>query len=161
MAAFGGAVAIHAAVGVAAIAAVEAVGTNSVRGTWLGHHGAAWRATRLARRRQRPPPGRARAEPVAHRAGAHVDQARSLATELRTWRALRRQSLAGHQQRFHALEAAAHLIRVFQPALVPGLLQTAEYARQVFLRSGLAGTPAEIAEVAAAVRARLDRQAAL
>jgi hypothetical protein len=47
---------------------------------------------------------------------------------------------------------------VFQPSLVPGLLQTAEYARQVFLRSGMADNAAAIA---AAVQARLDRQAAL
>jgi hypothetical protein len=66
--------------------------------------------------------------------------------------------LASHQKQFGELEAAAQLIRGFQPTVVPGLLQTAEYARQVFLRSGLGGTTAELA---AAVRARLDRQAVL
>jgi transcriptional regulator with XRE-family HTH domain len=91
-------------------------------------------------------------------AAALVDEARGLATQLRTWRAMRRQALAGHQQRFRELEAEARLIRVFQPSLVPGLLQTAEYARQVFLRSGMAG---DAADVAAAVQARLDRQAVL
>ncbi len=89
---------------------------------------------------------------------ALIDQARSLSTQLRTWRAMRRQDLAGHQERARDLEAAARLIRVFQPSLVPGLLQTAEYARQVFLRTGMAGTTAD---VAAAVRARLDRQTML
>ncbi|MGH2370892.1 MAG: helix-turn-helix domain-containing protein [Chloroflexota bacterium] len=89
---------------------------------------------------------------------ALVDQARTLASQLRTWRAMRRLDLAGHQQRVRELEAAARLVRVFQPTMVPGLLQTAEYARQVFLRSGMGGSPAD---VAAAVQARLDRQAAL
>ena len=89
---------------------------------------------------------------------ALVDQAKGLATQLLTWRAMRRQSLVDHQQRFRELEAAARLIRVFQPSLVPGLLQTAEYARQVFLRAGTIGTTAD---VAAAVQARLDRQAVL
>jgi Domain of unknown function (DUF5753)/Helix-turn-helix domain len=91
-------------------------------------------------------------------AAALVDEAKGLATQLRTWRAMRRQALAGHQQRFRDLEAEARLIRVFQPSVVPGLLQTAEYARQLFLRTGMAG---DAADVAAAVQARLDRQAVL
>jgi transcriptional regulator with XRE-family HTH domain len=91
-------------------------------------------------------------------ATALVDQAKSLATQLLTWRAMRRRGLVDRQQSFHDLEAQARLIRVFQPSLVPGLLQTAEYARQVFLRTGMAGTAAN---VAAAVQARLDRQALL
>jgi hypothetical protein len=89
---------------------------------------------------------------------ALVDQAKSLATQLLTWRAMRRRGLVDRQQSFRDLEAGARLIRVFQPSLVPGLLQTAEYARQVFLRTGMAGTTAD---VAAAVQARLDRQALL
>jgi transcriptional regulator with XRE-family HTH domain len=91
-------------------------------------------------------------------AAALLDLARRLSTELRTWRAMRRQNLAGHQQRAHELEAAARSIRVFQPTVVPGLLQTAEYARQVFLRGRLAD---DAASLTAAVMARLDRQTAL
>lgn len=91
-------------------------------------------------------------------AASLVDAAMGLATQLRTWRAMQRQALAGHQVRFRDLEATARFIRVFQPSLVPGLLQTAEYARQVFLRSGMADGGVD---VAAALQARLDRQTAL
>lgn len=58
----------------------------------------------------------------------------------------------GHQ------EAQARVIRVFQPSVVPGLLQTAEYARRVF---SLFHIPYSDEDLAAALAARMDRQLAL
>ncbi|TXK38265.1 helix-turn-helix transcriptional regulator [Nonomuraea sp. C10] len=53
------------------------------------------------------------------------------------------------------VEALAHTIRIWEPMLVPGLLQTESYARQVFL-----GEPGAIEEEAQkAIRFRLHRQA--
>jgi hypothetical protein len=98
----------------------------------------------------------------ADTAAALIDQAKTLASQLRTARAMQRQQLAGHQERVRELQAASQLIRVFQPTVVPGLLQTAEYARQVFLRGGLARSGlVNTAALAEAVTARLDRQATL
>jgi transcriptional regulator with XRE-family HTH domain len=53
-------------------------------------------------------------------------------------------------------ERAAHTLRLWSPILVPGLLQTAEYARALFIA---AGEDAERADEM--VVARLDRQASL
>ena len=60
---------------------------------------------------------------------------RSLRVEHAAWR---RQLRAGHaprQRTLIALEAAARLDRTFQPLFIPGLLQTAEYARYVLTAS--------------------------
>jgi transcriptional regulator with XRE-family HTH domain len=86
---------------------------------------------------------------------ALLEQARTLATQLRTWRHLRGQYLAQHQQRVRELEANCKSLRIFQPTVIPGLLQTAEYARQVFLRSA---PEADAREIADAVARRMDRQ---
>ncbi|TMR97224.1 helix-turn-helix domain-containing protein [Nonomuraea basaltis] len=60
-------------------------------------------------------------------------------------------------RRWPAIEAAAKSIRIYQLALVPGLLQTPAYARAVF-----EGEPGAIpGEVEKAVNARLQRQAIL
>lgn len=85
-----------------------------------------------------------------------VEHAHGLSDQIRAWRALRRQQLAAHQDRARHLEATATEITVFQNAIIPSLLQVAEYARQVFLRSG-AGDD----DVAAAVAGRLNRQTVL
>ncbi|MEJ3742910.1 helix-turn-helix transcriptional regulator [Actinomycetes bacterium KLBMP 9797] len=55
-------------------------------------------------------------------------------------------------------EAKARTIRTFHPAAVPGLLQTAEYARRVFSLSEVSYAEEDIA---GAVAARLRRQLAL
>ena len=58
-----------------------------------------------------------------------------------------------------AVEHAASVIKVFELAVVPGLVQTADYARHVFLSvSELHRSPSD---TEAAVRARLARQAVL
>ncbi|MEU7140388.1 helix-turn-helix transcriptional regulator [Nocardia sp. NPDC046473] len=55
-------------------------------------------------------------------------------------------------------ESDAHQLRVFQSSVVPGLLQTPEYARRVF---SMFQIPYSETDLAAAVSARLDRQLAL
>lgn len=60
--------------------------------------------------------------------------------------------LAGVQREVADLERRATTVRIYHPLLIPGLLQTAEYARQVFLQSE------QHADVGEAVRTRLDRQ---
>src|SRR5207248_3093577 len=62
------------------------------------------------------------------------------------------------QSDFQEQEAASRLVRVFQPSVVPGLLQTPEYARRVF---SLFQLPYSKEDLAWAVAARLDRQLAL
>ncbi|HEX4703760.1 MAG TPA: DUF5753 domain-containing protein, partial [Pseudonocardiaceae bacterium] len=65
----------------------------------------------------------------------------------------------GHLQDYvQERETQTNGMRVFQPSVVPGLLQTAEYARRVF---ALFQVPYTEADVAAAVAARLHRQLAL
>lgn len=64
--------------------------------------------------------------------------------------------IAGMQGEIRSLELTSRSIASFQPCFVPGLLQTAEYARRVLAAAGFAG--ADLDEGAAA---RLDRQAVL
>jgi len=63
-------------------------------------------------------------------------------------------SFAEMQEQVRSREAAARTQLSFLPSLVPGLLQTAEYARLVFIASDLTGQQ----DYAAAVQRRLDRQ---
>lgn len=57
------------------------------------------------------------------------DQARAARSSMRSWRALHARGFAQHQTDIARMEQAATRLRMFQPNLVPGLLQTAEYAR--------------------------------
>jgi transcriptional regulator with XRE-family HTH domain len=79
-------------------------------------------------------------------------------TQVQAWRsALRdRPHLQGETLR---REGRARRSQTFQPSVVPGLLQTAEYARRVFTLFG--EVPYGSEELAAAVAGRLDRQLAL
>lgn len=63
-------------------------------------------------------------------------------------------SFAEMQEQVRSREATARTQLSFLPSLVPGLLQTAEYARLVFIASDLTGEQ----DYAAAVQRRLDRQ---
>lgn len=86
-----------------------------------------------------------------------TDLAEAAFTEVRAWRLALRER--GHlQDDVRDREARAELIRTFQPSLVPGLLQTAEYAREVF---SLFQVPYDDAEAARVLTARLDRQRVL
>lgn len=67
--------------------------------------------------------------------------------------------LAAFQRQIGQIEAAAKELRVFQPAVVPGLMQTSEYARAIM--SDLTESEARLAESAVAlseaVNARMHR----
>lgn len=78
-------------------------------------------------------------------------------TEVQSWRdALRSRSHT--QDEIQALESRARMLRTFQPSVVPGMLQTAEYARRVF---SLFRAPLSESDIPAAVAGRLNRQLAL
>lgn len=72
-----------------------------------------------------------------------------------------RERLAGlvssMQIEFRELEATAYSVRNFQPGIVPGLLQTAEYARRILQMAGAQGDD----DLSAAITVRLERQQAL
>ncbi len=78
-----------------------------------------------------------------------------VATTATSWRILHRLGLAGKQQEIKELEQQARRIQTFQPVMVPGLLQVAEYARRVIEMAYQPG------DVGRAVAARLERQSIL
>ncbi|MFF2657988.1 helix-turn-helix domain-containing protein [Kitasatospora sp. NPDC058032] len=82
--------------------------------------------------------------------------ARAEATEATAWRLVRRLGHHRKQQQIKALDETTGLLRVFQPSIVPGLLQTPEYVRAVFGRKGLGED-----QLSRAVAARLARQSTL
>ncbi|GAA2915458.1 helix-turn-helix transcriptional regulator [Streptomyces thioluteus] len=63
--------------------------------------------------------------------GQLTEVARQVATEATAWRIYHRSGLHKHQDAIGAVEAQTHLMRLFQPSCVPGLLQTPEYVRGV------------------------------
>jgi transcriptional regulator with XRE-family HTH domain len=90
---------------------------------------------------------------------ALVNALRSMRFEYATWQHQLRSGTARRQRANLPLEANAALVRVFVPDMVPGLLQTAEYARHVFARLvNLHGIPNDIEE---GVRTRMRRQLVL
>ncbi|MEV6972002.1 helix-turn-helix transcriptional regulator [Kitasatospora sp. NPDC093806] len=86
----------------------------------------------------------------------YMAAARAEATEATAWRLIRRLGHHRKQQQIKALDDTTGLIRVFQPSLVPGLLQTPEYVRAVFGRRDLTEE-----QLSRAVAARLARQRSL
>ncbi|TYK46992.1 helix-turn-helix domain-containing protein [Actinomadura decatromicini] len=78
-------------------------------------------------------------------------------TDVHTWGDVRRDR-THLQDGIGRLERTARRILVYEPSVVPGLLQTAEYARRVFTLLEPEITPAELPTVLAA---RLERQMAL
>ncbi|GAA3755036.1 helix-turn-helix domain-containing protein [Salinactinospora qingdaonensis] len=86
-------------------------------------------------------------------------QRRSLETHYASWRRQLAGGTGARQAAFGDLERGARRIRVFEAACVPGLLQTAEYARYI-IRHGirLHSTPDDLDN---AVRARMRRQSIL
>lgn len=67
----------------------------------------------------------------------YLEQARAEATEATAWRLVQRMGLHRAQEQVRALEARMTRLKVFQPALVPGLLQTPEYIHAILSRHGL------------------------
>lgn len=74
--------------------------------------------------------------------------------EVESWRTTQQRGLAAIQGEVQSLEATARVRRCFQPSLVPGLLQTAEYARRVFALVDVLGGD----DYGAAAARRLERQ---
>ncbi|MFI7707575.1 helix-turn-helix domain-containing protein [Nonomuraea sp. NPDC049480] len=82
-----------------------------------------------------------------------VQLAEAAYTEVVTWRAAHRDS--DHlQDRIGKLEEQARRLRSFEPILVPGLLQTPEYARRVIQVADITG----VQDHTAAVARRIQRQ---
>ncbi len=80
--------------------------------------------------------------------------AEAAAVEAISWRRAERRGLPALQQDVADLEATAATLLNFQPVIVPGLLQTAEYARRVVL----SGYPGGRSDIGAAVASRMERQ---
>lgn len=74
--------------------------------------------------------------------------------EVESWRVRQRAGLPSMQADVQSLEATAYVHRCFQPSLIPGLLQTAEYARHVFTLVDVLGD----GDYSGAVAGRLERQ---
>jgi Domain of unknown function (DUF5753) len=83
--------------------------------------------------------------------------AEAAAGEVATFRIGLSSGLAAVQDSVGDLEASARVVRNFQPGIIPGLLQTAEYARRIMALADIGHHGGH----AAAVAARLGRQQAL
>jgi transcriptional regulator with XRE-family HTH domain len=83
------------------------------------------------------------------------EQARAARSSMRSWRTLHAQGFPRHQQQIAQWEQAATRIRLFQPNIVPGLLQTAQYARHAIELA------TQVQDIPSAVAARMARQAIL
>lgn len=79
--------------------------------------------------------------------------AESVLTEVQSWQAVHRGTLEERQRQLLAMDEVASEIRHFQPFLVPGPLQTPEYAHAVIEASHLTANT----DVDAAVAARMER----
>jgi transcriptional regulator with XRE-family HTH domain len=86
-----------------------------------------------------------------------TELAQAALMETTAWREATKGGLPALQYEISELEASARVIRNFQPTLVPGLLQTRDYAWRVVS----AGYPEGRADLAAAINARMDRQVIL
>lgn len=92
-------------------------------------------------------------------AAALRDELRGIRLEEATWRRQLRTGHRARQQYSAEIEQHASCIRAFELAVVPGLVQTAEYARHVLTTAAqLQGTEPD---TDAAVRVRMERQQVL
>jgi transcriptional regulator with XRE-family HTH domain len=82
-----------------------------------------------------------------------TELAEEAARDVRSWWNVHAGGMAGRQHEIAALESAAALIRNTQ-YMIPGLLQTADYARHAMALANVSGQ----ADIAAAVAARVRRQ---
>jgi transcriptional regulator with XRE-family HTH domain len=88
-----------------------------------------------------------------------VSRVRTLETQYGAWRRQLAAGVRARQEAWHLTESAAGEVRNFEAAVIPGLLQTPEYARHMFLRTtALHRTKQDIEE---GVNARMQRQLAL
>jgi transcriptional regulator with XRE-family HTH domain len=85
-----------------------------------------------------------------------IRQALALQERHDSWKQRYRSGLAAIQEDMRDLEARTKLFRAFEPGIVVGLLQTAEYARHVFRKVKRLYSAAD--QIDAAVRVRMQRQ---
>ncbi|MGP3958717.1 helix-turn-helix domain-containing protein [Nonomuraea sp. 3N208] len=85
-----------------------------------------------------------------------IRQVIALAERHDSWKQRYRSGLAAIQEDMRDLEARTKLFRAFEPGIVVGLLQTAEYARYVFRKVKRLYSAAD--QIDAAVRVRMQRQ---
>jgi transcriptional regulator with XRE-family HTH domain len=86
-----------------------------------------------------------------------IEMARTIANEFDPWHVVLKDSFESHQMEISRWENESSMIRVYQPTVVPSLLQVAGYTRQLLRRAGTLEPPS----VAAAVAARGNRQLVL
>jgi transcriptional regulator with XRE-family HTH domain len=86
-----------------------------------------------------------------------IERTKEALTASTPWETATLGDLPKLQEDVQALEATAGTIKVYQPLLIPGLLQTPQYAKQVFM-TGPAFSGQDVAE---RVAARMNRQAIL
>jgi transcriptional regulator with XRE-family HTH domain len=82
-----------------------------------------------------------------------VALAEDTARDVRSWWSVHAEGMAGRQHEVAAMEASATMVRNCQ-LMIPGLLQTADYARQAMARANVSGQ----GDLTAAVAARMRRQ---
>ncbi|TWD84003.1 helix-turn-helix protein [Kribbella amoyensis] len=94
-----------------------------------------------------------------------VASLRSLEQQYVEFRRMFRTGLPSRQRSIGEIESKTELTRNFEPCFVPGLLQTAEYARYRFAEGdpdeSERGVPKSEAELEEAIAARMDRQRVL
>lgn len=86
-----------------------------------------------------------------------VELAEATFTEVAAWRDAVRAGNKHMQDQIREREATARTVRNFQPTVIPGLLQTPEYAHRIIPLADIAGK----IDHAASAAARLERQQAL
>lgn len=98
-------------------------------------------------------PGRGR--PVRRQTSAELlARVEPVGIEAMQWRNALRRGLPGLQVDLAELEASSRTISTYTPLLIPGLMQTPEYARRVLGARGMDSR----ADTAAAIGARMERQ---
>lgn len=119
------------------------------------------KVSRIETGQQLPSEGDLRAWAVACRTPAAADELLAMRDEAQVWRATFRSRMrrgqAEVQQSYNALVDGANLIRHFETAYVPGLLQVPGYARRV-LAEMIGLHSLDIDDVDEAVRLRMVRQ---
>ncbi|MEV6984180.1 helix-turn-helix transcriptional regulator [Sphaerisporangium sp. NPDC051017] len=85
-----------------------------------------------------------------------IAQLNSLESAYAAWQRQLRSGTRDQQKKIEAIEAKTDLIRTFEPATVPGLFQTREYARHILAQAiAVHQVPDDLQE---GVQARMDRQ---
>jgi len=98
-------------------------------------------------------------EPMEAVAARLRDEVLEIRLGLASWKRQLRSGNRPRQEHAAAIETAASRIRAFETSVVPGLVQTAEYAAHVFATNAeFYGTPADVND---SVRVRMERQAVL